>query len=318
MTMQHNTRKEEEYHRRVLEYEKQAAEYDKQAEAFNKQAEAFDVSLQEYHDQEKRLEAWQEFQDRVDVSIIVLTHNYPHVFTRLLDSFSVGTTGVPYELIVVDNGSEPESVEILKQYLKAKRIHKLVLEPINHWFSEGNNIGVRHSDPRSKYILLLNSDVEILDPHWLLRLTEWMEGIPRTYLAHTWATHPTNPSLGPRDIVTMGWSYAEYVPGLARPEGWCYMIRRTWWKDISPDFPFYHGLEEMTADRLHHGAKAGVLFNYSRYVRHYEGGCESWKRKDEIINKRSPAEDKWFAGAPPVETLDFTLGPYEHQSYMEW
>ena len=302
--MKYTEEEQQEYLRRAAEYDKAAADYTKPQADYAK--------METLHSEHL------DFMNRVDVSIVVLTHNYPAVFSRLLDSLRIATQKVPYELIIVDNGSGRESVDLLKQYHKQKALTKLILEPINHFFSEGNNIGVRNSDPSSKYILLLNSDVEILHPLWLLRILEWMEGIPETYLAHTWSTSPTHPTPGPRDIVSVGWSYAEYVPGSARPEGWCCMIRRKWWKELSPDFPFYHGFEEMIADRLHQGAKAGVLFNYSRYLRHYEGGCEAWKRKHEIVNKRQPDERKWFKGAPPVETLDFTLGPNEHRSYMEW
>lgn len=251
------------------------------------------------------------------VSIVVLTHDHPVVFQRLLDSLPM-TTQVPYEVVVVDNGSQQESTDILKAYESAGFIQTLVLEPINHFFSQGNNIGVHHSNPASPYILLLNSDVEILLPEWLHRAVQWMEGVPDTFLPYTWSDHAPTPTPEPRDIVSIGWSYDEAVPGCARLEGWCYLIRRSLWRDISPDFPFYWGLEERMAELLRSGARAGCLCQYSRYLIHYEGGCETWKIKDQIVNKRQPNHRKWFANCTPVETLDFTLGPHEHQSYCEW
>jgi GT2 family glycosyltransferase len=172
------------------------------------------------------------------VSIVVLTHNHPAVFSRLYESL-VMTEGVPYEVVNVDNGSDDElSRAVLWTFLQRGIITKLVLEPVNHFFSEGNNIGVRNSNPASEYILLLNSDCEVQRPDWLSKMVEWMEGVPKTLQPYTWCTSPTVPSPGPRDIVSIGWSASNDVPGPpgwhcgARPEGWCCMIRRTVWRDI--------------------------------------------------------------------------------------
>jgi len=252
----------------------------------------------------------------MDASVIVLSYNYSEVIRRLLDTIPT-TIGVSYELVVVDNGSLPGPVEQLRQYNEAGVIDTLVEEPVNRWFSEGNNIGVHASDSRSQYILLLNSDCEIIDPLWLRKAVEWMEGVPWC-LPYTWSDKAERPHPGPRDIVSIGWSYDRQIPGYARPEGWCLLIRRDIWVDISPDFPFYYGLEEMLAGRIREGARCGVLCQYAKYIRHYEGGTEAGKRRHEIINKRKPDQAAWFAGLPPSDTLDFALGDYEHRSYIEW
>jgi hypothetical protein len=74
----------------------------------------------------------------------------------------------------------------------------------------------------------------------------------------------------------------------------------------------------MIAGAMRDGAKAGSLCQYSMYMYHHEGGCETWKIANQIVNKRTPNEAEWFRGVPAPETLDFTLGPDEHESYMEW
>lgn len=248
------------------------------------------------------------------VSIIVLNYNHPEVITRLLDSLTM-TTGVPYELVVVDNGSEPAVVEMLKT---VKAIDTLVLEPINHYFSEGNNIGVRHSNPNTEYILLLNSDTEILRPDWLSKMIEWMEGVPDNVVPFAWSTIPTVPSPGPRDIISWGWSYEATIPGCARLEGWCLLIRRSVWQDISPDFPFGYGISEMICNMIRAGAKAGMLCRSQPYITHYRGGSgtESLSHPDAQY-KRQIDMEACFRGVEP-ETLDFTLGPNEHKSYLSW
>ncbi len=250
-----------------------------------------------------------------DVSIVVLNYNYPDVIARLLKSLPM-TTGPSYELVVVDNGSEPEHLAKLETYRETGDIDTLVPEPINNWFSEGNNIGVRNCDPESKYILLLNADTEIVHPEWLSKMIEWMEGIPRA-LPYTWSDHAEDPHPGPRGIISVGWSFDVQVPGCARPEGWCLMYRKGLYQEMSPDFPFYYGVEESIANTIRAGARCGVLCQYSKYITHYECGCETEKRKDQIHNRRSPDMKTWFKGLE-IDSLDFTLGPYEARSYIEW
>jgi hypothetical protein len=74
----------------------------------------------------------------------------------------------------------------------------------------------------------------------------------------------------------------------------------------------------MIANAIRAGAKAGSLCQYSKYITHHEGGSEGAKIAHLIVNKRQPDEVAWFRGVTSPETLDFTLGPDEHQSYMEW
>lgn len=250
------------------------------------------------------------------VSIVVLNYNYPFVISRLLVSMPI-TTGVTYEMVVVDNGSKPDVVELLKSFKASGSIDTLVLEPANNWFSEGNNIGVRHCNPEAEYILLLNADTEIVHPLWLSKMLEWMNGRPRV-LPYTWSDKHNIPPVAKRGIVSIGWSWDSQVPGCARPEGWCLMFRGGLYQEMSPDFPFHHGVEEMIAKVIRGGARCGMLCQYSKYIYHYEGGCETHLRKNEFVNKRTPNMRKWFKDLSPCDTLDFTLGEYEHRSYLEW
>lgn len=252
------------------------------------------------------------------VSIVILNYNHPEIIDVCLRSLQI-TEGVAYEVIVVDNGSEPESVAALQKHWTEGRIDRLVLEPVNHYFSEGNNIGVRNIHDMAEYILLLNSDVGFLRPDWLVKQIAWMEGeIEAT--PTIWGLLPTHPEPGPYDIISIGWSHDANIEGHARPEGWCCLIRKEWWRDLSPDLPFHGGFEEAVASAGREGAKIGVLFNYAPYLVHKEGGSG---KANVIENARAPEFEGWFRGVK-IETLDFTLdcpdcpGPIEHLSYMEW
>lgn len=248
------------------------------------------------------------------VSIVILNYFHPEIIEICLRTLRI-TEEVEYEVIVVDNGSDPTTISQLETFKKEGLIDKLILSPVNTYFSEGNNIGVANADPTSEYILLLNSDVGFIRPDWLTKAFAWMDGTIK-YEPTVWHLHPTQPKAGPRDIISIGWSHdAAVLPSRARPEGWCCLIRKSVWRDMSLDFPYYYGFEEMIANTVRDGAKIGVLCNYAKYLVHAEQG--SGNAKIPAVNKRTPNIPGWFSGLD-IETLDFTLGPNEHQSYLQW
>ncbi len=249
------------------------------------------------------------------VSIVILNYNHPQVIRQCLHTLRC-TEDIKYEVVVVDNGSDAETVAFLQGLHSRGSITTLVLNSRNEWFSGGNNIGFRAANPASEYILLLNSDVAILRSDWLEKMLQWMNGVP-AHEPSVWGFHPARPSAGPRDIVSIGWSYDEKLPTRTRPEGWCCLFRRSAWVDLNLDFPWHYGFEWAVAESIRRGAKAGVLSQYSDYLVHREGGSEAKKIGDTIVNRGAPDMAAWFAGLN-VESLDFTLGPEEHESYLNW
>ncbi len=247
-------------------------------------------------------------------SVIILNYNSPKVIDVCLRTLSI-TEDVDYEVVVVDNGSAPEVVAGLYVHQGLGRITTLVTEPVNHMFSEGNNIGFRNTNPASEFVLLLNSDVAIIRSDLLKKMLQWMDG-SIIYRPSVWGFEPTIPSPGPRDIVSAGFAHdINVLPGHMRPEGFCCLIRRSVWVDLSPDFPWHYGFEEAMATAVRNGAKCGVLSQYPPYLIHREGG--SGRSLAPPLNKRTPDIPGWFNGLT-IETLDFTLGPNEHDSYLLW
>ena len=248
------------------------------------------------------------------VSIVILSYFKPHIIEKCLRTLAM-TDGVEYEVVVVDNGSDAATLEALRGFKEEGLIDTLVENPVNSMFSGGNNIGVAATNPESEYILLLNSDVAFLKPEWLTKVLGWMEGTAE-WKPCVWDFKPSQPRPGPRDIVSVGWSHdATVQPGMARPEGWCFLIRRSHWQDMSTDFPWYYGFEEMCGKVIKAGARCGVLFNYAPYLVHREGG--SGKAAEEVINTRTPDMPGWHGGLD-IETIDFDLGPDEHDTYLFW
>lgn len=249
------------------------------------------------------------------VSIIILNYNHPEVIDICLHTLAM-TEGIDYEVVVVDNASaDPDSLPNLRKYKEQGLLTTLVENPVNAYFSEGNNIGVRNSNPESEYILLLNSDVAFLRGDWLAQLVGWAEGTTK-YWPSVWGLKPSEPRPGTRDIVSCGWSHDINVPGNARPEGWCLLIRRSLWRDCSPDFPMNNGLEEMLGGVIRDGAKCGVLCMYANYLVHRELGSKDPGHVEPPAD-RLPDIAGWFADTD-IESIDFTLGRDEHSSYLCW
>lgn len=97
-----------------------------------------------------------EFNPEPLVSIIILNRNGLAHLKNLFKDFSKKTNYSNYEIIVVDNGSDDDSVKFLKG------LNELDINVIenkeNVSFSKGNNDGVKIAN--GDYILLLNNDIE--------------------------------------------------------------------------------------------------------------------------------------------------------------
>ena len=94
----------------------------------------------------------------MDLSVIIINWNTKKILGDCLTSIFKFTKGISFEVIVVDNGSSDESVQLLKK--KFPQV-KLILNRQNLGFTKANNQGIKIA--KGKYILLLNSDVYLLE-----------------------------------------------------------------------------------------------------------------------------------------------------------
>ncbi len=78
-----------------------------------------------------------------------------------------------FEVILVDNSSSDNSVEIASRFQERRQKLTIVRNSCNLGFANGNNIGIKLAG--GKYIAFLNSDTEV-DPYWLTALVKVMEG----------------------------------------------------------------------------------------------------------------------------------------------
>ena len=113
-------------------------------------------------------------------SIIILNWNGADILRQFLPSVITHTTPPECEVIVADNGSTDNSLEVLANEFASVRT--IVLDK-NYGFAEGYNKAIEQID--SEYIVLLNSDVEVTKG-WLQPLLTYMD------------THPTIGAVQPK------------------------------------------------------------------------------------------------------------------------
>src|SRR5581483_11173023 len=113
------------------------------------------------------------------VAVQILTWNRVDELVPCLESFAC--IDYPnYEVIVLDNGSEDETVPTVKRDFPWVT---LIENGRNLGFCKGNNVGLRYCLERGfDYVLLLNSDTKVL-PGLLTELVQVMESDPRIAIA---------------------------------------------------------------------------------------------------------------------------------------
>lgn len=103
--------------------------------------------------------------DKPIVSIVIVNYNGARIIEECLHSLYKQTLS-QIEIIVVDNNSSDNSIEILNKH--ADKI-KLIKSSNNNGFAKGNNIGILEAS--GEFIALLNNDA-IANSDWLEKMLE--------------------------------------------------------------------------------------------------------------------------------------------------
>ncbi len=106
------------------------------------------------------------------VAVVILNWNGAKLLRQYLPSVCAHTNTELADVVVVDNGSDDDSVKILHQEFPQV---KTILFTRNYGFAEGYNRALDTLE--YPYTVLLNSDVETA-PHWLEPLVEFAESHP--------------------------------------------------------------------------------------------------------------------------------------------
>jgi len=112
----------------------------------------------------------------MDLSIIIVSWNSCDKLKKNLASI-MASEGLSYEVFVVDNASEDDTVEMVQRDFPA--VH-LMVNTKNLGFSAANNQAIRLS--QGNFILLLNPDM-IVDSRTLARAVGWLRAKPEALVA---------------------------------------------------------------------------------------------------------------------------------------
>ena len=207
----------------------------------------------------------------VKVAIVVLSYNALGYARRMLKSVR-RTTGVDFEIVVVDNDSNLPTKLFWAVQRFLGRINRLALLDRNTFFAEGNNIGVALAPRDATHVLLLNTDCEILDPSWLRRML---------------AVHQEG-ATGLRYVTSGAWP---------RADGFCLLVDRERWEDgLDEEYQWWWSITGLEARLLRQGHSVQAVRDYADVVIHHRGKsgtafktAKSGDTSDEVIAG-------WFKG----------------------
>ena len=174
------------------------------------------------------------------VDIIICVHNALADVQRCLDSVYQHTSS-PYNLIIIDDGSEMETLKYLRHFAIN---HPLLLlrNPVTHGYTRAANRGLQIA--QNPYVVLLNSDT-IVSPAWLDRLiicaesdakigmvgplsnTASWQSIPKIETNGDWATNPLPTDMTVSQMAARVAAHsARLYPRLPFLNGFCLLIKR--------------------------------------------------------------------------------------------
>ncbi len=107
------------------------------------------------------------------VAVIILNWNGAELLRRYLPTVIAGTDDAIADIIVADNGSTDESLQILQQEFPQVKVLSF---DKNYGFAEGYNLAI--AETQNPYTVLLNSDVRT-PQGWLNPLLDYMEAHPQ-------------------------------------------------------------------------------------------------------------------------------------------
>ena len=105
----------------------------------------------------------------MDLSVITLSYDNLDFTKAFVKSIRDNTT-LPYELIIVDNGSEPDT----QRWVEENSDQSIIFQE-NQGFSKGFNEGVKLA--QGKYVMMANNDTEF-PPDWDKKLVDIIEKNP--------------------------------------------------------------------------------------------------------------------------------------------
>jgi len=198
--------------------------------------------------------------ENVDISVVIVNYNTGHLLHKAIDALQHACANINARIIIVDNASKDDSVEIIRRDFPDCR---LIVNPVNVGFGRANNQAIAHVQGR--YILLLNTDA-FMSPDAIDKTVKYMDMHPSCgilgvkligsdgslqpsarYFPTPWNIFLNRTGLNRlfrqvRMVDDMGWDHAsirqcDWVPG-------CYLLARRTMVDqiglFDPRYFLYH------------------------------------------------------------------------------
>ncbi len=127
--------------------------------------------------------------ESLDLSIVILNFKTKEVLLDCLRSVYDQTSGIDFEVIVVDNASSDGSAEAAK---KSFPKIELKINETNLGFSGGNNKGIQIS--RGRFVVLLNSDT-LLTENCFEKIVRYLDDHPEFHICSPEITDDMNKAL---------------------------------------------------------------------------------------------------------------------------
>lgn len=209
------------------------------------------------------------------VSLLMLTHNAPDFVRTSIESVKSNTEGVDYELIVLDNASESETVELVKTYRDQGLVDVLVLSETNTLFAKGNNLAAKAASPRASHFLLINSDIEIKSKSWLRDLLD---------------VHKPG-------ITTYG-----MVDKPLRGDGYCLLIDAHLYSalGLNETYQWWWGITWLQAEVMKMGYSVQGYWEHEAKIHHFGGKSGDAFKGSKGMETTSADAEAWFEGKKPV------------------
>ena len=182
-------------------------------------------------------------------SICISAWNRPELLLRCLNSLWQNTK-YPYELVIHDDGSQPETIGMLNGFLRTGGISTLITNPPGYNRGHGTSVNRAVNISEGKYIVKLNGDDEFT-PGWLGKAVRMFELFPEIGLLHlacydfTALWNRRRPEYGLKDPEVDYYTlHRETREGVEARVVWCgpgdaFMWTRDFWKEVGPWFSEY-------------------------------------------------------------------------------
>jgi rhamnosyltransferase len=142
----------------------------------------------------------------VELSIVMLAKNEVHHLRRSLALLLAQEVNCPYELIVIDSGSEDGSRELVGEWTRRQDNVRLIpIDPAEFHHARTRNYGA--SLARGRYLVFLGGDAVPRDTQWLRELVTPVMAGREERVAASYSRQIPRPDADLNNVCRMGYNY---------------------------------------------------------------------------------------------------------------